>query len=114
MSYKMLWNKVEGERYEHRLVWKQHHGNIPKGMHVHHINGIKDDNRIENLSLVSFKQNMNKSDRWGKGYVYYPAYKLPYRAKRRGQLFGGYGTACGAYMKSMMAYITGDLDVNYA
>ena len=37
-------------RAEHILVWEQTHGEpLPKGWVVHHLNGIKDDNRPENL-----------------------------------------------------------------
>jgi len=35
---------------EHVLVWEQAHGQpLPEGYLIHHLNGIKDDNRPENL-----------------------------------------------------------------
>lgn len=46
--------KRNGKRIdEHRLIAIQHWGEeAVKGMDVHHINGLKYDNRIENLELV--------------------------------------------------------------
>ena len=39
-----------GYVYEHILVWEQVHNKpLPKGWVVHHLNGIKDDNRPRNL-----------------------------------------------------------------
>lgn len=51
--------KVGREKYSiHRLVWIWHNGDIPKDMLINHINEIKDDNRIENLEIVSNRKNV--------------------------------------------------------
>ena len=40
-------------RPEHALVWEAANGLLPKGHIVHHLNHIKDDNRLENLEAMS-------------------------------------------------------------
>lgn len=47
----------------HLLVWEAFNGPIPKGMEVNHINEIRWDNRIDNLNLLTRKENIN----WGTG-----------------------------------------------
>lgn len=36
----------------HRTVWEHHNGEIPKGLHVHHIDGNRANNQITNLKLI--------------------------------------------------------------
>jgi hypothetical protein len=40
---------------EHRVVWTAAYGPIPSGLHVHHLNGDRADNRIDNLALLNNK-----------------------------------------------------------
>ncbi len=42
----------------HRLVWLALKGEIPDGMQINHKNGIKHDNRIKNLELVTASENI--------------------------------------------------------
>ena len=94
---------------QHRYVWTQHHGPIAKGTCIHHINGIKTDNRIENLTTVSYQGNMQKMDKAGKGYSFLKS-RNKYQALRRingkTTFLGYFMTACGAYLATRMAYIT--------
>ncbi len=41
----------------HRLIWVYHNGDIPEGLQIDHINGIRDDNKIDNLRLVTNQEN---------------------------------------------------------
>ena len=52
--------RIEGgkRKGEHILVWEQSQGRpLPKGWVIHHINGKRDDNRIDNLIAMPRKQH---------------------------------------------------------
>lgn len=50
-------NGVKTTASAHRLVWTYFHEKaIPPGLTINHINGVKDDNRIENLELATMSQ----------------------------------------------------------
>ena len=48
--------------FNHRFVFEGFRGPIPKCLETDHINGIKTDNRIKNLQLLTHKQNVQKSN----------------------------------------------------
>lgn len=50
--------KHNGKPYKaHRVIWEINYGKIPSNMEIDHINGIRSDNRIENLRLVTRLDN---------------------------------------------------------
>lgn len=44
----------------HRTVWEHFNGEIPKGFHVHHIDGNRANNEISNLALVDGTEHVSK------------------------------------------------------
>ena len=48
--------------YQHRFVYEVFKGPIPRCLQTDHINGVKTDNRIKNLQLLTPKKNSEKSN----------------------------------------------------
>ena len=48
--------------YQHRFVYEVFNGPIEKLMEIDHRNGVKNDNKISNLQLLTHKQNVQKSN----------------------------------------------------
>lgn len=64
--YKFLWNggnPISEHRYLAIKAW----GPIPKGYVVNHKNGIKQDNRLENLEVVS--RSADRKHAWDMGLM---------------------------------------------
>lgn len=51
----------EGRRERlHRAVWRYYNGEIPKRYHVHHKDGDKANNEINNLELIRIEEHLSK------------------------------------------------------
>jgi len=92
--------KTLKKEYLHRVIWETLKGKIPSGMTVDHINGKRNDNRIENLQLLTLKAN---NQRQMKGSASFKDGR--YQARRGQKHYGYFATKCGA----LMAARTGQL-----
>jgi len=46
--------------YIHRIVWESHNGEIPEGFEIDHINNDTTNNSLENLQLLTRRENCKK------------------------------------------------------
>lgn len=61
----------------HRVIWESVHGEIPDLMQINHIDGVKSNNRLANLELVTARQNIKHALTSG--------LRLPLAGARNGQ-----------------------------
>lgn len=45
----------------HRVIWELHNGPVPDGLEIDHIDADKSNNRIDNLQLLTRKENLRKA-----------------------------------------------------
>lgn len=60
---------VKQYRLEHRVIMERYLGRkLSTSEHVHHVNHVRDDNRIENLRLLTAKEHgtMHANERWAR------------------------------------------------
>ena len=61
--------RIKDKKYQaHRLIYIYHFGEL-KNLHIDHVNGIRYDNRIENLRAATIKDN-HKNRTTALGYSY--------------------------------------------
>lgn len=54
---------VSKEHYIHRLVWEAFNGKIPDNLVINHLSEIKSDNSLDNLEVITQKENLNYGTR---------------------------------------------------
>ena len=59
-EYIIIRNEKGYRVLEHRDVWEKSNGKIPEGNIIHHKNGNKKDNSIENLECLNIKEHGKK------------------------------------------------------
>lgn len=97
---------IDGKQYLlHRIIWLLHTGNDPFPYEIDHINRIRNDNRIDNLQLVTKQDNLKNRGLNSNNKTGYPGvskrrnrYKAQYMSNGKLHLLGTYDTAYEAHV----------------
>ncbi|HHX7365802.1 TPA: HNH endonuclease signature motif containing protein [Enterobacter hormaechei] len=111
-GYRQVALRLDGKQYQlkaHRVAWILAHGAIPHGKQIDHINGIRDDNRLCNLRLVTQRENDQNRRKargysWNKGCSKWEAYIRVDGVLRHLGLFTTEAAARAAYLKAKVRY----------
>ncbi|EKK5411216.1 HNH endonuclease [Enterobacter cloacae] len=111
-GYRQVALRLDGKQYQlkaHRVAWILVHGAIPHGKQIDHINGIRDDNRLCNLRLVTQRENDQNRRKargysWNKGCSKWEAYIRVDGVLRHLGLFTTEAAARAAYLKAKARY----------
>lgn len=82
IKYMLFFNGKGIYRYAHRLLWLTFNGEIPLGYEINHKNEIRNDNRLENLELLTHYDNLMYGNRTEK---HRESLKKSKRLPRRGK-----------------------------
>jgi DNA-binding XRE family transcriptional regulator len=63
VKYSLTVDAVPADVSGHRLVWETFNGPIPAGLQINHKNGVKNDNRLENLEVCTQSENLRHRHR---------------------------------------------------
>lgn len=89
---------VDGRSYTlHRLIWIWHHGDIPDGRVIDHIDGDKLNNQIENLRPLSNRDNSRRETSTKRNlprnvYRHRRGFKVEFKIDGKTRGFGSYPT----------------------
>ena len=111
-GYRQVALRLDGKQYQlkaHSVAWILAHGAIPHGKQIDHINGIRDDNRLCNLRLVTQRENDQNRRKargysWNKGCSKWEAYIRVDGVLRHLGLFPTEAAARAAYLKAKARY----------
>ncbi|HBA3690165.1 TPA: HNH endonuclease [Escherichia coli] len=111
-GYRQVALRLDGKQCHlkaHRVAWIIAHGAIPHGKQIDHINGIRDDNRLCNLRLVTQRENDQNRRKargysWNKGCSKWEAYIRVDGVLLHLGLFTTEAAARAAYLKAKARY----------
>ncbi len=58
LSVRGMFNGIRHTGFAHRLVWQYFNGDIPDGMTINHKDGNKENNKLDNLEIATYTEQL--------------------------------------------------------